>query len=146
LPIPSSCQVMSVDSHTYYAARLKPDRSHSLANQHFSAPLFDLLATSTVKLAQRHGRDADPKTVSVSEKRFPENIHAVASVGATELFVKRADQHDAPEALDAGLGLVVPAQPVKHRHAGGTADIRWPAAAARNCQHGAGDRALVGPG
>src|SRR2546425_9318810 len=77
---------------------------------------------------------------------FPYTTLFRSSVGATELFVKRADQHDAPEALDAGLGLVVPAQPVKHRHAGGTADIRWPAAAARNCQHGAGDRALVGPG
>src|SRR5207245_8301054 len=99
-----SFQGMVVEFHADDAAVLQPDRSHSRANHHFSAPLFDRLATSTVKLAQRHGRDADPKTVSVSEECFPENIHAVASVGATELFVKRADQHDAPEALDAGDG------------------------------------------
>src|SRR5207245_206287 len=89
-----------VEFHADDAAVLQPDGSHSRANQHFSAPLFDRLATATVKLAQRHGRDADPKTVSVSEKRFPENIHAVASVGATELFVKRADQHDARYGMD----------------------------------------------
>src|SRR3989454_7532880 len=83
-------QGMVVEFHADDAAVLQPDRSHSRANHHFSAPLFDRLATATVKLAQRHGRDADPKTVSVSEECFPEKDRKSTRLNSSHLVISYA--------------------------------------------------------
>src|SRR2546422_10733446 len=88
-----------IDSHIhlffFFLMIRRPPRSTlfpytTLFRSHFSAPLFDRLATATVKLAQRHGRDADPKTVSVSEKRFPEKDRKSTRLNSSHGYISYA--------------------------------------------------------
>src|SRR3984885_1754329 len=67
------------------------------ASAHFPAALFDCGAAAVVKFGKRDCWNSETKAFAIREKCFPEHVNSVVRVGARQLFVKRADQHDAPK-------------------------------------------------
>ena len=71
--------------------------AHRGAQRHFPAAALDGRAATVVEFAERDAGNADAVAGAIREKRFPENVEAVARVDAVEFFIERADQDDAPE-------------------------------------------------
>src|SRR5690348_952347 len=117
--------------------------AHGGAAADFPSLALDGDAAAGVEIAERNGGNAENVAAAAGEEGLPENVDAVTSVGAIELFIERADKDDAPEARDGFLRLAVAAKPVEH---GGAAGIRGTPAGARDGQKAAGDGLLVAIG
>ena len=117
------------------------------AEGYFPSLFFDEGAAAVVKLGERDDGNAHAVAAAVGEECFPEDVDAEARVGLVELFVERADEDDAPEAIDGALRLALLLQPVEHGDAFGRVQASGAAriaAGAKDGEHGAADGDFVG--
>ena len=83
------------------AAALQPNFANAASQPHFPAPLQSpSFAAPSYSSASGTRGNAHAVSLAAAEKRLPENFDSVARIRPRKLFVQRAHQHHAPEALD----------------------------------------------
>src|SRR5436309_13819992 len=103
-----------IEAHTNELAALQLQATHRRAQNYFPAPPLDFGLATFVEIGKRNRRHTHAIAGGAGKESLPENIDAKARVGAIQLFVERADQDDAPEAIDSASGLAAAVRPFQH--------------------------------